>query len=186
MLQTRAEAAGLVLSLQRSALGRGVAWFAIAGIAAIALLFSVLLLIAFGTPENYRVAALGLTSLALLAAAVFCGLHARSQMTRDAALIADFTTGLRLDLAMVNLALKDADTEDENKIAERERAKVKVREAVVAKAAAPSTAEDTDRPAADGPSMASDTAEALNPRPYSNGADSQQRADDARRQHGTT
>ena len=42
---------------------------------------------------------------------------------------------------MINLALKDADTEDEEKLAERERAKEKVREAAADKAAAPSTAE---------------------------------------------
>jgi hypothetical protein len=158
MLQTRAEAAGLVLSLQRSALGRGLAWYAIAGVTGVALMFSVLLLIAFGTPPEYRALVLGLVSLALLGVTAFLVVNAKRQMTRDSALIADFTTGLRLDLAMVNLALKDPETEDEDKIEKREQAKEAVREAAADKAAAPSTAESGERPVPGGPSMASATA----------------------------
>jgi hypothetical protein len=143
MLQTRAEAAGLVLSLQRSALGRGLAWYAVAAMAAMALMFALLLFIALGTPEEYRALVLGLVTLALLGAAVFCAMHAKRELARDTALIADFTSGLRLDLALVNLALKDPDTEDAEKLEERERAKTKVREAAENKAEATMTAADS-------------------------------------------
>lgn len=135
MLQTRAEAAGLVLSLQRSALGRGLAWYAVAAMAAMAFMFALLLLIALGTPEEYRALVLGLVTLALIGVAAYCAVHAKRELARDAALIADFTTGLRLDLAMVNLALKDPETEDEEKLEAREHAKTKVREAAEDKAA---------------------------------------------------
>jgi hypothetical protein len=57
-------------------------------------------------------------------------------------LIADFSKGLRLDLAMINLALKDPETEDQEKLDSREKAKETVREAAAAKAGTPSTAED--------------------------------------------
>jgi uncharacterized membrane protein YqjE len=156
MVQTRTEAAGLVLSLQRSALGRGLAWYAIAAMAAMALMITLLLLVALGTPEEYRAWALGLLALALAAAAGYSAVHAKQQLTRDTALIADFTTGLRLDLAMVNLALKDPDTDDEEKLAARERAKTAVREAAVDKAATPSAADGADPEAgAEGPSLQS-------------------------------
>jgi hypothetical protein len=97
MMQTRGEAAGLVLRLQRDALGRGLAWFAVAALAAL------------GTPEEYRVAALAGLALALLVLAIGCVNGAQRRLARDKGLIADFTAGLRLDLAMVNLALKDPD-----------------------------------------------------------------------------
>ena len=156
MVQTRTEAAGLVLSLQRSAMGRGLAWYAIAAMAAMALMITLLLLVALGTPAEYRAWALGLLALVLAAAAGYCAVHAKQQLTRDTALIADFTTGLRLDLAMVNLALKDPDTDDEEKLAARERAKTAVREAAVDKAATPSTADGADAEAGtDGPSLQS-------------------------------
>lgn len=129
MVQTRAEAAGLVLSLQRSALGRGLAWYAVAAMAAMAFMFALLLLIALGTPEEYRALVLGLVTLSLFGVAAWCALHAKQQLARDTALITDFTTGLRLDLAMVNLALKDPDTDDAEQLEEREHAQAKVREA---------------------------------------------------------
>ncbi len=132
MAQTRAEAAGLVLSLQRSALGRGMAWYAVAAMAAMAFMIALLLLIALGTPQEYRAWVLGLLSIALFATAAYCANHARLQLTRDKAVIADFTKGLRLDLAMVNLALKDPETDDDEKLASRERAETEVREAAAA------------------------------------------------------
>ncbi len=107
MMQTRGEAAGLVLRLQRDALGRGLAWFAVAALAATAFVFSLLLLVALGTPEEYRVAVLSGLALALLVLAIGCVYGAQRRFARDQGLIADFTAGLRLDLAMVNLALKD-------------------------------------------------------------------------------
>lgn len=122
MLQTRAEAAGLVLSLQRSALGRGLAWYAVAAMAAMALMFALLLFIAFGMPAEYRATALGLATLALFGATAYCVVRARQELTRDSALLADFATGLRLDLAMVNLALKDPATNGEQESEARERA----------------------------------------------------------------
>lgn len=107
MMQTRGEAAGLVLRLQRDALGRGLAWLAVAALAALAFVFALLLLVALGTPQEYRVAALAGLALALLVLAIACVSGAQRQVARDTGLIADFTAGLRLDLAMVNLALKD-------------------------------------------------------------------------------
>lgn len=94
-----------------------------------------LLLIALGTPEEYRALVLGPVTLALAGVAAFCAVHAKRELARDTALITDFTTGLRLDLAMVNLALKDPETEDEEKQEAREHAKTKVREAAEDKAA---------------------------------------------------
>ena len=112
MMQTRGEAAGLVLRLQRDALGRGLAWFAVAALAALAFVFALLLLVTVGTPEEYRVAALAGLALALLVLAIGCVNGAQRQLARDKGLIADFTAGLRLDLAMVNLALKDSEPPD--------------------------------------------------------------------------
>ena len=54
-----------------------------------------------------RALALGLVVLALLGTAIFAAMRASQQIRRDTALIADFWKGLRLDLAMVNLALND-------------------------------------------------------------------------------
>jgi hypothetical protein len=142
MLQTRAEAAGLVLSLQRSALERGLAWYAVAAMAAISLMFALLLFIALGTPAEYRTLVLGMVTLALFGAAAYCAVQAKKELNRDTALINDFTTGLRLDLAMVNLALKDPGTDDMEKLESRERAKDKVREAAEEKAAAAMSADD--------------------------------------------
>ena len=160
MLQTRAEAAGLVLSLQRSALGRGLAWYAVAAMAAMALMFALLLLIALGTPPEYRALVLGLVTLALFGVAAYCAVHAKHELTRDAALITDFTTGLRLDLAMVNLALKDPQTTDEEKLAAREQAKDKVREAAEDKAASAMSADDDSSGTAAGESPGLESAAA--------------------------
>ncbi len=140
MMQTRGEAAGLVLRLQRDALGRGLAWSGVAAMAAMAFVFALLLLVAVGTPEEYRVAALAGLALALLITAIACASGARRQLARDTGLIADFTAGLRLDLAMVNLALKDPEAHDDAAIAEREQARTAVREAA-AKAAKPEPSE---------------------------------------------
>lgn len=142
MLQTRIEAAGLVRSLQRSALGRGLAWYAVAAMATMALMFALLLLIALGTPAEYRVPVLGLVTLALFGAVAYSAVHAKQELARDTALINDFTTGLRLDLAMVTLALKDPTTDDEEQLEARERAKDKVREAAEDRAAAAINAAD--------------------------------------------
>jgi hypothetical protein len=140
MVQTRTEAAGLVVRLQREALGQGVMLYGVAAIAAMAFIITVLLLIALGTPPEYRVLVLGLVAAALLAAAVFGARQAGQRLKRDAGLIADYTRGLRLDLALVNLALRDADTDDPEKLRKREEAKEAVREAAAEKAATPSTA----------------------------------------------
>jgi hypothetical protein len=114
------------------------AWYAFAAMAAMAFMVSLLLLIALGTPPEYRMWVLGGVSILLLATAAYCAMHARQQLTRDSALIGDFTKGLRLDLAMVNLALKDPQTHDADRLAARERARTEVRDAA---AAAPSTTE---------------------------------------------
>jgi hypothetical protein len=94
--------------------------------AAMAFVVSLLLLIALGTPPEYRMWVLGGVSMLLLAIAAYCSMHARQQLTRDAALIGDFTKGLRLDLAMVNLALKEPETADAEPLAAREPAETEV------------------------------------------------------------
>ena len=132
MMQTRGEAASLVLRLQLDALLRGIAWFAAAAVTAMALMMALVLLVAFGAPAEYRVAALAGLALALLVAAIACVISARRQLARDAGLIAEFTAGLRLDLAMVNLALKDPAADDEGAVVEREQARAEVREAAAA------------------------------------------------------
>ena len=137
MVQTRAEAASLVVQLQRTALTQGLLFFGIAAVTALSFMTAVIVWIAVAAPPSWRGWALGLLTLALLAAAVFSAVTAGARIRRDAGLIADYSRGLKLDLAMINLALKDPDTEDEEKLAERERAKEKVREAAAEKAATP-------------------------------------------------
>lgn len=141
MVQTRAEAAGLVVQLQRTAVTQGLLFAGIAAVAALSFTTAVIVWIAVAAPEAWRGWALGIVALALLATAVYSAITAGRRIRHDTNLIADFTRGLRLDLAMVNLALKDADTEDEEKLAARERAKTAVRDAAAEKAATPSTAE---------------------------------------------
>jgi len=153
MVQTRAEAAILVVQLQRTAMTQGLLFFGIAAVTALSFMTAVIVWIAVAAPPSWRGWALGLLTLALLAAAVFSAVTAGARIRRDAGLIADYSRGLKLDLAMINLALKDPDTEDEEKLAERERAKEKVREAAAEKAATPSTAESGAPPAAEGPSV---------------------------------
>jgi uncharacterized membrane protein YqjE len=167
MVQTRAEAASLVVQLQRTAVTQGLLFFGIAAVTALSFMTAVIVWIAVAAPPSWRGWALGLLALALLATAVFSVATAGTRIRRDAGLIADFSRGLKLDLAMINLALKDADTEDEDKLAERERAKEKVREAAEEKAATPSTAEGGGAPAPEGPAMDSAAAamRAAAPRP---------------------
>lgn len=155
MLQTRAEAGALVLQLQRTAVAQGVLFGAIAAVAGMAFTTAAIVWIAVVVPPEWRGWALGITALALLGATYFAAVTAGKRLRRDAGLIADFTRGLKLDLAMVNLALKDPDAEDAEEVAKRERAKQAVREAAMAKATAPSTAEGGGAPAADGPSLGS-------------------------------
>jgi Predicted membrane protein len=167
MVQTRAEAAGLVVQLQRTAVTQGLLFAGIAAVAALSFTTAVIVWIAVAAPEAWRGWALGIVALALLATAVYSAITARRRIRHDTDLIADFTRGLRLDLAMVNLALKDADTEDEEKLAARERAKTAVRDAAAEKAATPSTAEGGDAPSPEGPSVQSAAAamRAAKPRP---------------------
>jgi uncharacterized membrane protein YqjE len=142
MVQTRTEAAALVVSLQKTAVMQGVALFAVAALTASAFVTAVIVLIAVATPPEWRALALGVVVVALLLTAVFTAMAAGRRFRRDTALIADFSKGLRLDLAMINLALKDPETEDQEKLDAREKAKDAVREAAAAKAGTPSTAED--------------------------------------------
>ncbi len=154
MVQTRAEAAALVVELQRDALAQGVVYGAIAAVMTLSSMTAVIVLIAVAAPESWRGWALGAVVLLLLGAAVITATAARRRVGRDTALIADFSRGLKLDFAMVNLALNDPDTENEEQAGKREVAKAAVREAAAAKAATPSTAEGGAAPAADGPTMA--------------------------------
>jgi uncharacterized membrane protein YqjE len=167
MIQTRAEAAGLVVQLQRTAVTQGLLFGGIAAVTGLSFMTAVIVWIAVAAPPSWRGWALGIVSIALLAAAILAAVTASRKISRDAGLIADYSRGLKLDLAMISLALKDADTDDEEKLAERERAKEKVREAAADKAAAPSTAEGGGAPAPDGPAMESATAaiRAAAPRP---------------------
>lgn len=155
MLQTRAEAGRLVLQLQRTAVAQGLLFGAIAAVAGMAFTTAAIVWIAVVVPPEWRGWALGIAALGLFGAAYFAAVTAGKRLRRDAGLIADFSRGLKLDLAMVNLALKDPDAEDEEEVAKRERAKQAVREAAMAKATAPSTAEGGGAPAADGPSLGS-------------------------------
>jgi hypothetical protein len=166
MLQTRAEAASLVVQLQRTAVTQGLMFYGIAAVTGLAFMTAVIVWIAVEAPPSWRGWALGLITLALAATAVFSVVTAGRKLKHDAELIADFSRGVKLDLAMINLAIKDPDTEDEDKLAERERAKEKVREAAVDKATAPSTAEG-GMPAPGGPAMESAAAamRAAAPRP---------------------
>ncbi len=113
MVQTRAEAASLVVSLQKTAVIQGVALYAVAALAASACVTALILFVAVATPPEYRALALGLVVLTLLGTAIFAAMRASRQIRRDTALIADFWKGLRLDLAMINLALKDPDPDDD-------------------------------------------------------------------------
>lgn len=167
MMQTRAEAAGLVVRLQRTAVAQGLLFYGIAAVTALSFMTAVIVWIAVAAPPEWRGWALGILALALLAGAIFSVVTAGRKMQRDAGLIADFSRGIKLDLAMINLALKDPDTEDEDKLAERERAKEKVREAAAEKATTPSTAEGGGAPAPVSPAMDSAAAamRAAAPRP---------------------
>jgi hypothetical protein len=150
MVQTRAEAAGLVLQLQRVAVTQGLLFYAIAAVTGLSFMTAVIVWIAVAAPPSWRGWALGIVALALLGTAIFAVVTAGRHLKRDAGLIADYSKGLRLDLAMINLALKDPDADDEEKLAERERARQKVREAAADKAAAPGTAEGGKGPAPEG------------------------------------
>jgi uncharacterized membrane protein YqjE len=151
MVQTRAEAATLVVKLQRTAVTQGLAMYAIAAMAAMSFMTALIVLIAVAVPPGWRVLALGIVTVALLATVIYAVVTASRRLTHDANLIADFTRGLKLDLAMINLALKDADVDDEEESAKREHAKEAVRKAAADKAATPSTAEDSRAPSAGGP-----------------------------------
>lgn len=159
MVQTRAEAASLVVSLQKTAVIQGVALYAVAALAASACITALIILIAVAVPPEYRAWALGLVSLVLAGGAVFAATKAGQLVKRDAALIAGFSKGLRLDLAMINLALKDPEAEDAKEIEKLERARAAVREAAAEKAGAPGMADD-GKTAPTGPSASAATAAA--------------------------
>jgi uncharacterized membrane protein YqjE len=148
MVQTRAEAAVLVVQLQRTAVTQGLLFYGVAAVTALSFMTAVIVWIAVAAPPPWRGWLLGILSVALLAAAIYSVLTAGKKIRRDASLIADFSRGIKLDLAMITLALKDPETEDEDKLAERERAKTKVREAAAEKVSTPSTAEGADAPSA--------------------------------------
>ena len=153
MVQTRTEAAVLVVQLQRSALAQGLLHYGIAALAAMSFVIAAVVLIAIAVPAPWNAIVLGLLAAALLAVALAGASRGTARLKRDVSLIADFTQGLKLDLAMVNLALKDPDTEDAEKLEAREQAKSAVREAAAEKSATPSTAEGGERPAPGGPAM---------------------------------
>jgi len=153
MVQTRAEAATLVVKLQRTAVTQGLMMYGIAAMAAMSFMTALIVLIAVAAPPAWRVPVLFLVTAALLGTAIYAVLSAGRKVARDAKLIADFSRGIKLDLAMINLALQDAEPDDEEKLEKRERTKTAVREAAAEKAATPSTAEGGVAPSMDGPSM---------------------------------
>jgi uncharacterized membrane protein YqjE len=136
MVQTRAEAATLVVKLQRTAVTQSLMMYGIAAMAAMSFMTALIVLIAVAAPPAWRGLALFILTVALLATAIFAVVSGTRKLKRDTALIGDFTRGLKLDLAMINLALKDAETDDEDKLAKREDAKQSVREAATEHAAA--------------------------------------------------
>jgi uncharacterized membrane protein YqjE len=152
MVQTRAEAATVVVALQRAALTEALVMFGVAVVAGLSSVTALIVLIAVAAPEAWRGIALLVVTLALVGAAVYGVVAGRRKLTRDRALVADLASGLKLDLAMMNLALRDPDTEDEKKLAARDQAREKVRDAAAAKAATPSVAEGGEQPSAEGPS----------------------------------
>lgn len=152
MVQTRAEAATVVVALQRAALTQALVMFGIAIVAGLSSVTGLIVLIAVAAPPAWRGVALLVVTLALVGAAVYGVIAGRRRLTRDRTLLADFASGLKLDLAMLNLALRDPDTEDEKKLAAREQARAKVRDAAAEQAATPGVAESGTQPGADGPS----------------------------------
>ena len=167
MVQTRAEAAGLVARIQQAAIVQGVVYGAVAAVAALSFVTASIVWLAVVAPAAWRGAALGLVALALLAAAVYFGFSAGRRVRRDARRVADVSRGLKLDFAMIDLAFKDAHTSDQDELAARERAKTAVREAAAAKAAAPSTAEGGVAASPGGPTIeaAAGAMRAAAPRP---------------------
>jgi hypothetical protein len=141
MIQTRAEAAALIVSLQKSAVQHGLALYAVAAVAGSAFTTAVIVLVAVAAPPQWRVLALSLLTLALLGLTLWAAISAGRHLRREAALFADFTKGLKLDLAMLNLALKDPDPKNEVERTERESAKAAVRDAAVDRAATARAAE---------------------------------------------
>jgi uncharacterized membrane protein YqjE len=135
MVQTRAEAAALVVSLQRTALVESLVMFGVAAVTGLATLTALIVLVAVVTPERWRWLALLGVTLALVAATVVAAAAGRRKLQRDRGTIADFKRGLKLDMALVNLALRDPDTDDADKLEAREQAREQVREAAVEKAA---------------------------------------------------
>jgi uncharacterized membrane protein YqjE len=184
MAQTRAEAAALVVSLQKTAVMQGVALYAAAALAASASITAVIVLVAVAAPPEWRVAALGAVVVLLLLATAFAAMRAGRQLRRDAALIADFSKGLRLDLAMLNLALKDPNPEDSEELSKRERAQDAVREAAAEKASTPSTAEGGEISPL-GPSVAAATAAARAASPLGTATDPREPAPDSTAVSGT-
>jgi len=120
---------------------QGLALYAVAALAASACITALIIFIAVAVPPEHRALALGLVVLALAGLAAFAAMSATRHLRRDTALIADFTKGLRLDMAMINLALKDPEPEDDKAQEKREKAKTAVREAAADKATTPSTAD---------------------------------------------
>ena len=151
MVQTRAAAATLVVKLQRTAVSQGLMMYGIAAMAAMSFMTALIVLIAVAAPPAWRGIALFVLTVALLATAIFAVVSATKKLKRDAALIADFTRGLKLDIAMINLALKDADTDDEDKLAKREDAKQSVRKAAAEHASSQGTAEQGGETSAERP-----------------------------------
>ena len=56
------------------------AWYAVAAMAAMAFMIALLLLIALGTPQEYRAWGVGPAVIALFATAAYCANHARLQL----------------------------------------------------------------------------------------------------------
>ena len=142
MVQTRTEAASLVVSLQKTAVMQGVALFAVAALAASAFVTALIVFIAVAAPPEWRALALGLVVLALLGTAIFAAMA--SQLADPPRYRAD-----RGFLEGPASRPRDGEPGAEGSRSRRRRgnrrtrkAKEAVREAAAEKAGTPSTAED--------------------------------------------
>ena len=76
MIQTRAEAAGLVVQLQRTAVTQGLLFYGIAAVTGLSFMTAVIVWIAVAAPPSWRGWALGFVTVALLATAIFAAVTA--------------------------------------------------------------------------------------------------------------
>ena len=82
MIQTRAEAAGLVVQLQRTAVTQGLIFGGVAAVTGLSFMTAVIVWIAVAAPPSWRGWALGIVSVAVLATAIFASITGTLKITR--------------------------------------------------------------------------------------------------------